>query len=92
MGRADDARRFFDDLREASPLKGSPLGRLLECCFEALRLRSQRCFQELAPAFARPLARDPELPRLLRRVGSAHLGLPDDTGFSLMSMLGNLLG
>ena len=87
MGKNEDAYQFFTGSAGSLGLKDSPFERLVYFCLEALRLRSQSCFQELFQSFENSLKRDPEIEKLLRKVGSTQLGLPDASSFSLFGML-----
>lgn len=87
MGKNEDAQQLFTKVAGSLGLKDSPLERLVYFCLEALRLRSKSCFQELFLSFENSLKRDPEIEKLLRKIGSTQLGLADASSFSLFSML-----
>lgn len=87
MGKNEDAVKILADFSEFFGPKNSPFEKLLLFCFEAIRLRSQSCFQELFKSFENSLKRDAEVEKLLRKVGNAQLGIADASSFSLFGML-----
>lgn len=65
---------------------------LLFHVFESLRLKDDEIFKAVMDTFNNTLARDPDIEKIVKKIGSIYFGISDGSGMDIMSMLGSMLG
>ncbi len=91
LQKTAEAFYLFKDFENDPILKNSLLKELLTILFESLRLRSQIIFQEILESFANTIGRDQELEKILKKIGTSHLGMKFQGSFDIMNMMSNLI-
>ena len=60
--------------------------------FESLRLKDDEIFKAVVDTFKNTLARDSDIEKIVKKIGSMYFGISDGSGMDMMSMLGSMLG
>ena len=88
--KIEEAFDIFNDYKSSAYLNQSLLSRLLHFVFESIRHKNQEAFNQIFESFERSLARDPEFEKILKKIGTAYLGIAFEGGFSIMSLVEGL--
>ena len=93
MKRLEEAYDVYSYYKHSAYLEEDSLcSELLFYVFEALRLKDEEIFKAIVETFANTLRRDPDIEKIVKKIGSMYFGISDGSGMDMISMLGSMFG
>ena len=93
MQRLSEAYDIYYHYKHLEYLEEDSLSsELLFHLFESLRLKDSDLFKTITDTFQNTLKRDPDIGKIVRKIGSIYFGISDGSGMDMLNILGSMFG
>jgi len=91
MKRLEEAYDIYSHYKNTSYLEEDTLcSELLFHIFESMRLKDGEIFKAVVSTFQNTIKRDPDIEKIVKKVGSMYFGINDGSGVDMLSMLSSM--